>query len=71
MILSILMDHVIASVVFSLLGIAVLVITFFIVEKITPQKLWKEVIEKNNTAVAMMASAFIIAMAIIIASAMH
>lgn len=71
MILSILMDHVIASVVFSLLGIAVLVITFFIVEKITPQKLWKEVIEKNNTAVAMMASAFILAMAIIIASAMH
>jgi putative membrane protein len=71
MILSILFDHVIASVVFSLLGIAVLVITFFIVEKITPQKLWKEVIEKNNTAVAMMASAFIIAMAIIIASAMH
>lgn len=65
------MDHVIASVVFSLLGIAVLVITFFIVEKITPQKLWKEVIEKNNTAVAMMASAFILAMAIIIASAMH
>jgi putative membrane protein len=71
MILSILIDHVIASVVFSLLGIAVLVITFFIVEKITPQKLWKEVIEKNNTAVAMMASAFILAMAIIIASAMH
>lgn len=71
MILSILIDHVVASVVFSLLGIAVLVITFFIVEKITPQKLWKEVIEKNNTAVAMMASAFILAMAIIIASAMH
>jgi len=60
-----------ASLVYSLIGIVILVISFFIIEKITPENLYKELVENKNTAVAIVAGAFIIAVAIIIASAIH
>lgn len=63
--------YIVASTVYSLLGIIILLICFVIVEKITPENLWKEVIEKKNTAVAIVAAAFILAIAIIISSAIH
>lgn len=60
-----------ASVVYSLVGIAVLTISFVIIEKITPQNIYKEIVEKGNTALAIIAGAFILAIAIIIGSAIH
>lgn len=65
------MKYVVASVVYSFLGIAVLVISFVVVEKITPQNMWKEIVEKQNKALAIMAAAFMIAIALIISSAIH
>jgi len=62
---------IIASILYSFIGIFILVITFVIIELITPENLWKEILEKQNKALAIMASAFMIAMAIIIASAIH
>jgi uncharacterized membrane protein YjfL (UPF0719 family) len=64
-------DSVLASVVFSLVGIIVLGVCFWIFEKITPENLWKEIIEKQNVALAIVSGAFMIAMGIIIASAVH
>jgi uncharacterized membrane protein YjfL (UPF0719 family) len=64
-------DHVIASVVFSLVGIIVLGVCFWIFEKVTPENIWKEIIEKQNLALAIVSAAFMIAMAIIIGSAVH
>ncbi|RYU79432.1 DUF350 domain-containing protein [Hymenobacter persicinus] len=61
----------VASIVYSLLGILILVVSFFIIEKITPQVLWKEILEKNNTALAIVAAAFMLAVAIIISAAIH
>jgi putative membrane protein len=61
----------VASVLYSFIGIFILVITFVIIELITPENLWKQILEKQNTALAIMAAAFMIAMAIIIASAIH
>jgi uncharacterized membrane protein YjfL (UPF0719 family) len=60
-----------ASVIYSLLGIMILVISFIVIEKLTPQMLWKEIIEEHNTALAIVAGAFIIAVAMIISSAIH
>ena len=65
------MKYVVASVVYSFLGIAVLVVSFVVIEKITPQNMWKEIVEKQNKAVAIMAAAFMIAIAMIISSAIH
>ncbi len=63
--------YILASVVFSLVGIIVLGICFWVFEKITPENLWKEIIEKQNMALAIVSGAFMIAMAIIIGSAIH
>lgn len=65
------MKPIIASIVFSVIGILILVVVFWIVEKITPENLWKEIIHNKNTALALMAGAFMIAMAIIISAAIH
>ncbi len=65
------MKYIVASVVYSFLGILVLLVSFVIVEKTTPQNLWKEIVEQKNVALAIMAAAFMIAIAMIISSAIH
>ncbi|MFT3825063.1 MAG: DUF350 domain-containing protein [Chitinophagaceae bacterium] len=60
------------SLLYAFLGIGVLVVTFVIIEVITPRhNLWKEIVEKQNTALALVAGFFMLAIAIIIASAIH
>lgn len=60
------------SVVFSGIGIVVLIGTFLLVELLTPRySVWKEIIEKQNQALAILLGAFTIALAIIIAAAIH
>lgn len=65
------MKYVVASVAYSLIGIAVLLVCFIIIEKVSPQNLWREIIEKQNIALSIMAAAFMLAIAIIISSAIH
>jgi uncharacterized membrane protein YjfL (UPF0719 family) len=60
------------SLLYSFLGIAVLVISFVIIEKLTPKhNLWKEIVEKQNIALAIVAGFFMLAIALIVASAIH
>lgn len=60
------------SVLYSTIGIIILLISFFIVEKLTPKhSLWKEVVENKNLALAFVAGCFILGISIIIASAIH
>lgn len=59
------------SIIFSLLGIVILIVGYFIVEKLTPENTWKEVTEKNNIAVAIVLAAFIIGISMIISAAIH
>lgn len=63
--------YIVASIVYSFIGILVLFVSFWIVEKITPENLWKEILDKQNKALAIVFAAFIIAIAIIISSAIH
>jgi uncharacterized membrane protein YjfL (UPF0719 family) len=65
------LKYILASLLYSFIGIAVLGISFWIFEKITPENVWKEIIEKQNVAIAIVSAAFMIAIAIIIASAIH
>lgn len=62
---------ILASLIYSVLGIIILVISFYIVEKLTPENTWKEIVQNKNTAVGLIAAAYILAIAIIIASAIH
>ena len=59
------------SLVFSLLGIIILLVAYFIIEKLTPENTWKEVAQKNNVAVAIVFAAFIIGISMIISAAIH
>lgn len=65
------LKYIIASIVYSLIGIIILGISFWVFEKITPENVWKEIIEKQNVALAIVSAAFMIAIALIIASAVH
>lgn len=65
-------QYLINSIAYSLLGIVLLVVVFVIIEKATPRhNLWKQIVEQKNVALAIVAGAFMLAMAIIIASAIH
>jgi uncharacterized membrane protein YjfL (UPF0719 family) len=59
------------SVVYSFLGVAVLVVAFFLIDRLTPGDLWEELLEKQNRAVALVAAGVAIAVGLIIASAIH
>jgi putative membrane protein len=60
------------SIIYSFLGIAILFVAFLLIEILTPKhNIRKEILEKQNMAVAVLAGFFMLAIAIIIASAIH
>lgn len=60
-----------ASVVYSLVGIFILVVSFYLFEKLTPGTLRKEIMEDQNTALAILGAAFMLSVALIISAAIH
>lgn len=69
--LSHLASNVAAAAIFALLGIVLFVIGFMIFDRITPGSLWKELLEDQNTALGVLMGCVAIAIAIIIAAAVH
>ncbi|MFM9966513.1 MAG: DUF350 domain-containing protein [Planctomycetaceae bacterium] len=63
--------HLLAAVVFSLVGIVVLGICFFLMNKLSPFSIKKEIEEDQNVALAVIMGAVIIGVSIIIAAAVH
>ncbi len=64
--------YIVSSLVYSGLGILILLLSFALIEILTPKhNLRKEIMEHKNVAVAIFAGFFMIAIAIIIASAIH
>lgn len=61
----------IGSIVYSVIGIFLVVLAFIVVDKITPYDLWKELVESRNQALATVVAAFVLAIALIVAAAIH
>lgn len=61
--------HMVASVVYSLIGVAIFAIAFILMEKIAPFSLRKELAEDDNVAVGVVLGSIVIGLSIIIASA--
>jgi len=61
----------VAALVFALLGVLLFVIGFIIFDRLTPGNLWKELLEDQNTALGNLMAGVAIAIAIIIAAAIH
>ncbi len=59
------------AIIYAILGVVILVLSFALWDKITPYDLWKEIVEKNNTALAIFSGLMALGIAIIIASAVH
>jgi putative membrane protein len=64
-------EYLLSALVFSGAGLVILFLAFFILEKLTPENLWKEIVEKKNLAVAVLIGMFILGMAHIIASSIR
>lgn len=60
-----------ATVVYASIGIVIFVVSFVLVDKLTPGELWKEIVERQNVAVAIVAGAVAIGISSIIAAAVH
>ena len=61
-----------SALVFSVVGLVAFGIAYAILDIITPKvSIWKELVEKQNTAVALFLAAMIIGMAMIISAAIH
>jgi putative membrane protein len=59
------------ALVFSLLGIVIFMVAFTLLDKATPYALWKEIVEEQNTALAILVGSVSLGLCIIIAAAVH
>jgi uncharacterized membrane protein YjfL (UPF0719 family) len=66
-----LLNNVVGSALFAALGILLFVAAFFIVDMLTPGKLWDEISEKQNTAAAILMGSVALSLGIIVAAAIH
>ncbi len=59
------------SILYALIGVVIFWLCFIIVDKITPYRLWEEIVEKKNLALAIVVGAMAIAIGMIVAAAVH
>jgi len=64
-------QFIVNSLIYSILGVVVFWVSFIIIDKITPYDLWKEIVEKRNTALAFVVGAMCLGIAIIVAASVH
>jgi len=60
-----------ATLVYAGIGLVIFVVGFIIWDKLTPVDLWREVTEKQNMAIAVLAGSMAIGLALIISAAIH
>jgi putative membrane protein len=66
------MKYVIAALLYSAIGMTIFIVSFVLLDLLTPKvSVWKELVEKQNIAVAIFLGAVVFGIATIIASAIH
>ena len=63
--------HVMAAVIFTAIGVVVFLLVFWMIVKLTPFSIKKEIEEDQNTSLAIIIGSVLIGIAIIIAAAIH
>ncbi len=63
--------YLVSAIVYSGLGLLILSISWIVFDKLTPGNLWHEVVEEKNMALAITVGAMTLAIAQIIAAAIH
>lgn len=59
------------SILYALIGVLVFWLSFIVIDKLTPYKLWEEIVEHKNLALAIVVGAMFIAIGQIVAAAIH
>lgn len=59
------------ALVYAVVGVILLVVSFVTWDKLTPYDLWREIVEKQNTALAIFAGFMALAIGIIVAASVH
>ncbi len=59
------------ALIYAVIGIVILMVSFITWDKITPYDLWKEIVEKQNVALAIFAGMMALGIAVIVAAAVH
>lgn len=62
---------ILGSVLYALIGVVLLWVSFALIDKLTPYKLWDEICEKKNIALAIVVAGMFIAIGQIVAAAIH
>lgn len=61
----------VGSIVFALIGVTIFWLCFVIIDKLTPYKLWEEIVEKQNMALGIVVAAMCLGISLIVAAAIH
>lgn len=61
--------HMIASIVYSLIGVGIFAVAFLLMERITPFSIRKELAEDDNVAVGIVMASIVIGLSLIISAA--
>ncbi len=59
------------AILYTLLGVAMFWISFSVLDRFTPYKLWEELVEKQNIALAIVVGAMSLGICLIVAAAIH
>lgn len=62
---------VLGSILYAVIGVVVLWLSFIVIDKLTPYSLWEEICEKKNVALAIVVAGMFIAIGQIVAAAIH
>lgn len=66
-----LVTNIVAAAVFSVLGVALFVAAFWLLDRLSPYSLWKEILDEHNTALAILIGLVALGLSIIIAAAVN
>jgi putative membrane protein len=59
------------SIFYAFIGVLILWVCFILFDKITPYRLWDELVDKKNVALAIVVGSMCIAIGLIVAAAVH
>jgi uncharacterized membrane protein YjfL (UPF0719 family) len=59
------------SILYAFIGVFVFWLCFVVIDRITPYRLWEEIVEKQNMALAIVVGSMSLGISIIVAAAVH
>ena len=62
---------VLGSILYALIGVLIFWVSFVVIDRFTPYKLWDEIVEKKNIALAIVVGAMCLSIGNIVAAAIH